>query len=511
MADWSEGYVSDVNYTYGYFSELNPNSVQIPFLMAGLKPPSVQTACELGFGQGMSLNIHATASNIQWFGTDFNPDHVSFARDLAKIGGHDAKILDESFREFCNRDDIPEFDFIGLHGVWTWISVENQHLLSDLIRRKLKIGGVVYISYNTLPGWATMSVLQHMLSQYDQVMGSRNESMAGRVNNAFEFTQDLIKLCSPLIAQSPLLPDRIMNNSKKDSAYLAHEYLNQDWQALYFSQVAKALAPAKLSYACSINFLEDFKDCNLTAEQQQFLNNLNDPIFIQSTKDYMQNKFFRRDLWVKGARKLSPAQLSQYWHKLRFLMIVNAPDIKLEVSGVLGAITLRADIYEPIIKVLSDYQIHDLAWIERQLSDDFDQRLLFEAMAVLQAKGAIVLAQEDEMIAAAKPRCRALNTYIMQQSVVGEEFGVLASPLTGGGFHIAKIPMMFLYAYDQGAKTLNEWVAATWQSLKAQGQCLIKAGTKLQGNKDNLEELKRLAQEFQLEVLQIAKRLQIVE
>ncbi|WP_180374196.1 hypothetical protein [Rodentibacter ratti] len=34
MSSWSEGYVSDINYTFGYYSELNPNNAIIPFLMA---------------------------------------------------------------------------------------------------------------------------------------------------------------------------------------------------------------------------------------------------------------------------------------------------------------------------------------------------------------------------------------------------------------------------------------------------------------------------------------------
>lgn len=43
-------------------------------------PPEVGSACELGFGQGMSANLHAAASVVQWSGTDFNPAQAAFAR-----------------------------------------------------------------------------------------------------------------------------------------------------------------------------------------------------------------------------------------------------------------------------------------------------------------------------------------------------------------------------------------------------------------------------------------------
>ena len=59
-------------------------------------------------------------------------------------------------------DDLPEFDFIGLHGVWSWVSPENQKIIINFIRKKLKVGGVVYISYNTLPGWLQMIPLREL-------------------------------------------------------------------------------------------------------------------------------------------------------------------------------------------------------------------------------------------------------------------------------------------------------------------------------------------------------------
>lgn len=83
MSNWTDGYVSDVGYTYGYYAELNPRNIRLAFLNQGLKPPEVGVACELGFGQGITANMHVAASTIQWFGTDFNPAQAGFAQDLA--------------------------------------------------------------------------------------------------------------------------------------------------------------------------------------------------------------------------------------------------------------------------------------------------------------------------------------------------------------------------------------------------------------------------------------------
>ena len=73
MSDWTAGYTAEIDYTHGYYGELNPQRLQFAFAYNGLAFPKIGTACELGFGQGMSVNLHAAASVVKWWGTDFNP------------------------------------------------------------------------------------------------------------------------------------------------------------------------------------------------------------------------------------------------------------------------------------------------------------------------------------------------------------------------------------------------------------------------------------------------------
>lgn len=156
MTDWTAGYVADIGYTHGYFTELNPLRARLALLQSGIAPPPKSgTACELGFGQGLSVNIHAAATDCSWWATDFNPSQAGFAQSLADTSGAHANLSDQAFEEFCNRDDLPMFDFIGLHGIWSWISDANRSVLVKFIHSRLKVGGLLYISYNTQPGWAS--------------------------------------------------------------------------------------------------------------------------------------------------------------------------------------------------------------------------------------------------------------------------------------------------------------------------------------------------------------------
>ena len=100
--------MTDTSYTYGYFTEINPMRVRLAFLNAGLVCPEFGAACELGFGQGLSVNFHASAFVTTWHGTDFNPAHAGYAQELASVSGSNAHLYDEAFDEFAMRE-LPEF------------------------------------------------------------------------------------------------------------------------------------------------------------------------------------------------------------------------------------------------------------------------------------------------------------------------------------------------------------------------------------------------------------------
>src|SRR5512135_3090175 len=155
--DWTAGYITDIDYTHGYYRETSPCMMDFILLLKSYEPPSrgQMRYLELGYGQGLSANIHAAAVPGQFFGTDFNPAHAANAQSLARVSEAPVRFFDDSFSELLENNDLPTFDYIALHGIWSWVTDETRTAIVDIIRRRLKVGGVVYMSYNTLPGWAT--------------------------------------------------------------------------------------------------------------------------------------------------------------------------------------------------------------------------------------------------------------------------------------------------------------------------------------------------------------------
>jgi SAM-dependent methyltransferase len=250
----ADGYVEDIPYTFGYHPELDPARMQA-VLRAGFEPPEVAAACELGYGQGMSLAIHAVAGGAAWWGTDLIPSHAAHVRAL--VAGTDARLeaADQTFAVFCARDDLPQFDFIGLHGVWSWVSAANRERILELVARRLRPGGVLYVSYNALPGWAPMLPLREMMVAYAAALPAELPR-ADRIEAALHDAQMRV-LRDPLVLEAcPGIEAELRAIRHKGVAYLAHEFFNRDWAPMPPAQVAAAMRSVGLSFAAQADEAE---------------------------------------------------------------------------------------------------------------------------------------------------------------------------------------------------------------------------------------------------------------
>ena len=355
MTDWTDGYVADITYTHGYYPELNPLRMRLALLYAGIRPPTVNAACELGFGQGISINLHAATSATQWYGTDFNPAQAGFAQELAQVSGSNAHLFDEAFADFCARSDLPDFDFIGLHGIWSWISDDNRQSITEFIRRRLKVGGVLYISYNTQPGWAAMVPLRELLARHTEVLGMKGQDISQRIDTALDFAGKLFDTNPAFARANPQVNERLKKIRDQNRHYLAHEYFNRDWHPMSFARMSEWLAPAKIDYACSANYLDHIDVLNLTAEQQALLKHIPHPMFSQLVRDFCINQQFRRDFWVKGARRLSTLEQAELLRAERCVLVQPRAQVNLKTNGHLGEATLQETVYAPVLDALASH------------------------------------------------------------------------------------------------------------------------------------------------------------
>ena len=504
MSDWSAGYVSELGYTYGYYEELNPNHIDLCLLSKGLQPPTITHALELGFGQGVSINIHAAASDVTWTGTDFNPSQASFARQLAGQSGAKANLLDASFQEFLANDDTPEYQFIGLHGIWSWISDANRQAIVDIIRTKLAVGGVVYMSYNTFPGWAGFAPMRHLMTQHAKVLGSAGEGIINRIDDAFDFSERLFNLDPKYLLANPQASERMKKLRDQNRHYLAHEFFNEDWHPMHFSDVAELLAEAKLEFAASATFSDLVDDVNFTAEQRQFLSEIPEATLRETTRGFILNQQFRKDYWIKGPVKLAPLERIKGLRDLKVVLKIPASEIKLTMAGGAGEISFNKSVYQPIIDFLSDHQIRALGELERHFETSQNNSgpqitlaQIAQSVILLLSTAQVALVQDDAVTKAAKAESAALNAFLLDKAQYSNDVGYLASPVTGGGVNANRFEMLFLLAIKAGAAEPKSWAESAWRVLASQGHKLVNDGVTLESHQDNLNELTSKAREFE--------------
>ena len=511
MTDWTAGYVADIGYTFGYYQELNPLRAKLAFLNAGLACPEFGTACELGFGQGVSTNIHAAATITQWSGTDFNPSQAAFAQELAAVSGNGAKLFDQAFEEFAARPELPEFDYIGLHGIWSWISNENRAFIVEFIKKKLKVGGVLYISYNTQPGWAAMVPMRDLLTEHSEVMGAAGQGIVPRIDAALAFADKLFATNPTFARANPNVAAKVKAIGGQNRNYVAHEYFNRDWLPMSFADMGRWLEPAKLGFACSANYLDYVDAINLSAEQQTLLAEIPDAMFRQTVRDFMVNQQFRKDYWVKGARKLSPLEQAEGLRAQRVLLTTHRPDVSLKLTGALGEATMSEAVYAPVLDALADHRPKTLLQLEQAVKDKGVSYIqLVQAVMILTGAGYLAAVQDETLIPKAKKHTDKLNAHLMLKARASGDIAYLASPVTGGGFNVPRFVQLFAMAIHQGKKQPVEWAQFAWTILAAQNQRLLKDGKPIETAEENLAELARQAEDFAAKQLAVLKALQIV-
>ncbi|TWI60423.1 putative methyltransferase family protein [Pseudoduganella lurida] len=508
MPEWSAGYVADIGYTYGTYAELNPHRARLAFVMAGLMPPKVETACELGFGQGMSINLHGAASTAQWHGTDFNPTQAVFARELAAASGAPVHLYDQSFAEFCSRDDLPDFDFIGLHGIFSWISDENRRIIADFVRRKLRLGGVLYISYNTQPGWAPMVPVRELLAEYANVMGAPGGGSAAHVDQSLAFAERLFGTKPGYLLANPNVAGRFDKTKVQDRNYLAHEYFNRDWVPFQFSQVAALLEQAKLTYACSAHYLDHIDTINLTADQRKLLDEITDPVFSQTVRDFMVNQGFRRDYWVKGPRRLGTIERDHLVLQMRVMLLGDRAAVPLKAVASLGEVTLQPQIYDPLLDFLADGQPHTIGELVGFAAKKHGMTLhqVLQAVFVLTGTGSTVILQDDDVIERARPAAQRLNLRICEMAMSNKALHYLAAPATGGALPLNRFDLLFVLSRAHGGAGPEDWAAYAAMALSRQGERLVIEGKPAESDAQQLQELTVRANKFRDGMLPILIR-----
>lgn len=495
MPVWNEGYTSEINYTSEYYSELSPGRIKLALLSKGIdhSVPDNPTYLELGFGQGLSLNINAATNAGSFFGTDFNPGQVANARELAQAMGKPLTLLEDSFEQLAARDDLPQFDIIALHGIWSWISETSRDAIIDILLNKLKPGGVAYVSYNVTPGWSPAVPLRTLLVEYC------NREAAGvlidKVDQSINFVDKVVSANASYFEQHPGLKMRLERMKQHDRNYLAHEYFNAHWEPMPFCEVADRLSAAKLSFAASGNILDNVPSISVPENARELLAAIRDPVLRETTKDYFLYQQFRRDLYVKGPRPIAPYDFGKRAEKMSFVLVGDPAKVPANINSSVGTVNLHPPAYTAVVDALakSGNATASVADLVTACSPELTLSTVWEVLVVLTGINYVAPLSQSTTNEADKKAAAGLNDELLRRAEAGSGVNFLASPNLGSAVAIGRVDQLFTRAVRLGEV---DPVAHVWRLLSAQGQHLIVEGQMLKSETENISHLQALYEDF---------------
>lgn len=471
--DWTEGYNNSVAYTTGYHHEQSPTYLNACLAMQRVSPPSIEkfNYCELGFGQSLtSLILAATHPQGDFYACDFNPLHVLAAasvRDEAKLPN--LTLLENSFGELAQGAvELPIFDYITMHGIISWISDETRAQIVQFLKRYLKPGGVVQVSYNAMPGLAQVLPLQRLLM--------RGAAKGGDAwSGALELATKLADLDALHFKRNPDSLARVQGFPGLDPSYLVHEYLHEKWTPFFFADIARELADAKLSFAGSARFPHMAPVGWLTNAQRQLLDAVTDPIEAEELRDYFSNRAFRSDIFVRGKAALSDIRLreqAEHIHLWRNPSVSFKPVAELEHATV----TRGGPYHQPLFDRLhrSEMTLAELFDAPEVAGVDMDGVLKLVRLS-------IAVGETSFRYGAVQTRASAdrLNAVLLSRAEQGEKWNALASPRPGGGAGVGTLDLLMMASLHEKAdrkkalsKDMDELTARVTRSLAAVGMQL---------------------------------------
>ncbi len=485
---WSEGYVSDINYPAAFFREQSPGHLNFSCILNGYEPIAIDrpfTYMELGSGQGLTANILA-ASNPQgkFYAVDFNPSHVSISQQLSEYAELDnLEILEASFSDLAaGKFTLPQFDFVTMYGVYSWVDGNNQKHIVNFLKRYLKPGGIVYINYNAMPGWCAALPLQRLLLEMSKnILMTTDKLQLGR-----KMVEALKKVGAKSMQDNPNLQYRINSLYKDKEGYLAHEYMDHGWRPLYHADVVRDVAAAKLNYVASAELSRAFPELFLSDAQRDILQKIPKQEVRETVLDYMTNTSFREDIFIRGARKMNVARQNEWLGYCGVALTTVPLMISLDFKLPIGMLKADERSYMPLLDALVK-RPHALVELVK-LPGLSDKNLLDIAKmaALLTSSGQASTYFTFHSNLPDAPSLR-MNRALAELSQYSDNYRALASPLLGNGVRSGLIQRL-LYKLLPAGVSANEMkieflTTQLSDILCSQGAKLEKDGRVLEGSK----------------------------
>lgn len=305
-----KGYVSDIDFVDVVHPRMAPVWLDYVAALQGVALPAARAGfdyCDLGCGTGLAVALLAASDpRGRFIGVDISPSHIARARQLVDAGQLANLALHETGFANAINLPLPDFDYIALYGILSWIGPAERRQALEFVRAKLKPGGLVLVSYNVMPGMAALEPLRRLMTE--MAGGRSGDHAAGTPER---LAAGLAALRSLKEAGLRYFMDHAPAARAVDAAfiedrrYLAHEYLNPHWHLPDFADMRSTLAEIGLDDVGSMVTETNSARLSVPRAARKVYDGAPGLDARELIKDLALDRSFRVDLFGRALRRVA--------------------------------------------------------------------------------------------------------------------------------------------------------------------------------------------------------------
>jgi len=328
----------------GYLSQPFPYA-SAPFLesyarLLGLSPAPASKARILEIGSSYGGNLISQAlfyPQATFTGIEIAPTQVSVGKTyIDQLGITNLDLLEGDVNE--SHDHLGTYDYIIAHGFYSWVDEDTKDNFLRLCKEHLAENGILYMSYNTYPGWHKMDSVRALLEFANKDIDTLNhrekvrhgKTVASKLG-ALMLEYDTVKNQQTSFLQS------LRQTLQKQDCYVGHDHLEPVNTPVYFHQCMNHMAEHGFTYLCDCDLNLSFPtvyDETLRTQLQELAPH--DALAREQYIDFMLNTAFRKSLFTH--KEATPKRITEtsvtdadFQHSLeQFLFTLRIPSEHLE-------------------------------------------------------------------------------------------------------------------------------------------------------------------------------------
>jgi hypothetical protein len=260
--------------------------------------------------------------------------------------------------------------------------------------------------------------------------------------------------------------------AKGGRSYLVHEYVNEWWQPQFHMDVVRDLAAAKLDFAGSAVLLDNFPTLAMDERQRRLWEAIPAPELQETLRDYFVPRMLRKDVFVRGARRLTVQRQEDLLREIPLVAIALRGEIKTKIATAGGAVELEPAVYGPMLDALSEGprtvgELMDLPGVKGR-----SRASAVEVVSLLTAGGQVMPGLPG--CPGSNPAALSINAETIAKAGAARMAAQhpVAAPLLGSGLHLPTLDCLCLGAPGDGqvVETCLRKAAESGEALLDDGQ-----------------------------------------